>query len=279
MMWFKRFLMVVVIVTLSMGAGGTVLAADNVLKMATTTSTDNTGLLDYLLPHFTAETGIDWQWVAVGTGKALTLGRNCDVDVLLVHAPEAEKKYLADGYGVDRRQVMYNDFVFIGPPSDPAGIKGKGVSGALKTIIAKQGLFASRGDNSGTNKKEILLWKAAGIPLPDKESWYIQTGQGMLNTITIAAERDAYTMTDRGTYIKYEANQKGNPPLVILVEGDPDLRNQYSVIAVNPKRCSSVKYDLATKMSEWMASPATQRLIGDFTLMGKQLFIPNADKQ
>ena len=279
MTWFKRFLMVVVIVTLFMGAGNTGQAADPVLKMATTTSTDNTGLLDYLLPHFTAETGIDWQWVAVGTGKALALGKNCDVDVLLVHAPEAEKKYVADGYGVDRRQVMYNDFVFIGPPSDPAGIKGKGVSGALKTIVAKKGLFASRGDNSGTNKKEILLWKAAGISLPDKESWYIQTGQGMLNTITIAAERDAYTMTDRGTYIKYEANRKGNPPLVILVEGDPDLRNQYSVIAVNPKRCSSVKYDLATKMGEWMALPATQKLIGDFTLMGKQLFIPNAVEQ
>jgi len=278
-MWFKRFLIAVMVVAFSLGSGSLLLAGDRVFKMATTTSTDNTGLLDYLAPKFKADTGIEWQWVAVGTGKALTLGKNCDVDVLLVHAPEAEKTYVEAGYGIDRRQVMYNDFVFIGPRSDPSGIKGKTVADALKTIVAAKGLFASRGDNSGTNKKEILLWKAAGIALPDRESWYIQTGQGMLNTINIAAEHDAYTMTDRGTYIKYEANKKGKPPLVILVEGDPTLRNQYSVIAVNPKRCSSVKYDLATKLSEWMASPGTQRLIGDFKLIGKRLFIPNADKK
>jgi tungstate transport system substrate-binding protein len=245
--------------------------------MATTTSTDNTGLLDYLAPQFKANTGIEWQWVAVGTGKALALGANCDVDVLLVHAPEAEEKYVAEGHGINRRQIMYNDFVFIGPESDPSGIKGKTVVDALKAIVGTKGLFASRGDNSGTNKKEILLWKAAEIPLPDKELWYIQTGQGMLNTINIAAERDAYTMTDRGTYIKYEANKEGNPPLVILVEGDPTLRNQYSVISVNPERCSSAKYDLAMQLSDWMASPATQKLIGDFKLMGKRLFVPNAD--
>lgn len=277
MMWFKRFFVVCMVVAFSLGAGSSLLAEDRVLKMATTTSTDNTGLLDYLQPQFKADTGIEWKWVAVGTGKAFALGQNCDVDVLLVHAPAAEKEYVKAGYGIDRKQVMFNDFVFIGPKSDPSGIKGKSVADALKAIVAAKGLFASRGDNSGTHKQEILLWKASGIALPDKESWYIQTGQGMLNTINIAAERDAYTMTDRGTYIKYEANMKGNPPLVILVEGDATLRNQYSVIAVNPKRCSSVKYDLATKMSEWMASSKTQKLIGDFKLMGKQLFTPNAD--
>lgn len=254
-------------------------AKDQVLQMATTTSTDNTGLLDYLAPKFKADTGIELRWVAVGTGKALELGKNCDVDVLLVHAPAAEKKYVADGYGVDRQQVMFNDFIFIGPKGDSAGIKGKTVKDALSIISSKKVPFASRGDNSGTNKKEIILWKDANIPLPDKESWYIQTGQGMINTITIAAERDAYTMTDRGTYIKYESNMKGNPPLVILVEGDASLRNQYSVIPVNPSRCKNVKYDLAKKFSEWMASTAIQKMIGDFKLMGKQLFTPNADEK
>lgn len=279
MVWFKRFLIAVMVVAFSLGVGSPLHAEDRLLRMATTTSTDNTGLLDYLAPRFSTDTGIEWQWVAVGTGKALTLGKNCDVDVLLVHAPEAEKKYVEAGYGIDRRQIMYNDFVFIGPRSDPSGIKGKSVTDALKTIVAARGLFASRGDNSGTNKKEILLWKALGIALPDRESWYIQTGQGMINTIAIAAERDAYTMTDRGTYIKYAASKKGRPPLIILVEGDQTLRNQYSVIAVNPKRCSTVKYDLAAKLSEWMVSSGTQRVIGDFKLMGKRLFIPNAGEK
>lgn len=250
--------------------------AGDVLKMATTTSTDNTGLLDYLAPVFTTDTGIELQWVAVGTGKALALGKNCDVDVLLVHAPGAEMKYVAEGSGTDRTQLMYNDFVFIGPPSDPAGLKGKSVKDALGVIASKKAPFASRGDNSGTHKKELTLWKHAQIAVPDKEPWYIQTGQGMLNTINIAAERDAYTMTDRGTYIKYESNWKGKAPLVILVEGDSTLRNQYSALAVNPKKCSNAQYDLAKKFIAWMASEKAQKLIADFRLMGKQLFIPNA---
>jgi len=258
------------------GFTGHGVAADNVLKMATTTSTDNTGLLDYLAPVFQADIGIELQWVAIGTGKALALGKNCDVDVLLVHAPSAEKVYVEKGYGTDRRELMFNDFVFIGPPSDPAGIKGQTVIDALATIISKKAPFASRGDNSGTHKKEIGLWKTAGIAIPDKDAWYIQTGQGMLNTINIAAERDAYTMTDRGTFIKYESNWKGTPPLVILVEGDSSLRNQYSAMAVNPERCSNVKYDLAKNFIGWMASDKAQKLIGDFRLMGKQLFTPNA---
>lgn len=249
------------------------------LKMATTTSTDNTGLLDYLQPMVKEDTGIDLQWVAVGTGRALELGKNCDVDILMVHAPEAEKKFVSEGYGVDRMQIMYNDFIIIGPKSDPAKIKGKLVIDAFRRISATKALFASRGDNSGTHKKEINLWKASGLSVPDREKWYIQTGQGMINTITIAAERDAYTMTDRGTYIKYESNQKGDPPLVIIVEGDASLRNQYSVMAVNPERCKSVKFMLAKKFIEWITSSKTQKRIGEFKLLGKQLFIPNAEKK
>ena len=252
------------------------LAADKVLMMATTTSTDNTGLLDYLAPHFTKATGTELKWTSVGTGKALKLGENCDVDVLLVHAPAAEKKYVEQGFGVDRREIMYNDFVIIGVADDPAGIRGKNVVDALDAIRAKKAVFASRGDNSGTNKKEISLWKAAGGDVPEKEGWYVQTGQGMLATINIAAERKGYTMTDRGTYIKYADTLKGNPPLKVLVEGDKILLNQYSVMAVNPKRCTSAKYDLATAFSDWLAGAQAQGLIRDFKLLGKPLFVPNA---
>ena len=280
-MWrFKNlflFLAVTLIVVIS--GGNPVAGTDQILKMATTTSTDNTGLLDYLAPVFRADTGIDLRWVAVGTGKALELGRNCDVDVLLVHAPTAEREYVQKGYGVERREIMFNDFVFIGPKQDAAGIRGKSVKAALHLISSRKAPFASRGDNSGTHKMEVSLWKHAGLRVPDRTQWYLETGQGMLNTITIAAERDAYTLTDRGTYIKYEANWHGNPPLVILVEGDSMLRNQYSIIAVNPQKCKNVKYELARQLSAWMASPKSQKLIGDFQLMGKRLFIPNAGKE
>ncbi|MFW5908126.1 MAG: substrate-binding domain-containing protein [Desulfosalsimonas sp.] len=248
------------------------------LLMATTTSTDNTGLLEYLEPYFEDSTGIDLRWTATGTGKALELGKNCDADVLLVHAPEAEKKFVKDGYGKNRRQIMYNDFVIIGPESDPAGIDGKSVSEALAAIINKEAGFVSRGDDSGTHKKELALWPAAGLKVPEKEKWYIQTGQGMLPSINIAAERSAYIMTDRGTYIKYAHDQGGNPPLEILVEEDAALRNQYSVIQVNSQNCQNVKAEAARRFSEWMAGQEAQDLIGEFKLMGKTLFIPNAEK-
>lgn len=251
-------------------------AAQPVLRMATTTSTDNTGLLDILAPLFQKDTGIELQWVAVGTGKALELGKNCDVDVLMVHAPAAEKQFVSDGYGVNRREIMFNDFVIIGPDSDPAQIRGMDIRSGFGKISETRALFASRGDNSGTHKKEVSLWKAAEMEVPDREDWYIQTGQGMLNTINIAAERDAYTMTDRGTFIKYEANHDGNPPLVILMEGDPTLRNQYSVMAINPVRSDSLKYDLALSFIDWITSSEVQKEIADFRLMDKQLFIPNA---
>jgi tungstate transport system substrate-binding protein len=254
----------------------TAMAADKVLMMATTTSTDNTGLLDYLAPHFTKSTGIDLKWTSVGTGKALKMGENCDVDVLLVHAPPAEKAYVEKGFGINRREIMYNDFVIIGPKTDPAGIKGKNVVDALGAIRTKGAVFASRGDNSGTNKKEISLWKSAGSAVPDKESWYVQTGQGMLATINIAAERNGYTMTDRGTYIKYADTMKGNPPLKVLVEQDKILLNQYSVLAINPQRCPKAKIALATAFSDWLAGAEAQGLIRDFKLLGKALFVPNA---
>ena len=253
-------------------------ATDQVLMMATTTSTDNTGLLDDLAPKFTEATGIELKWTATGTGKALKLGENCDVDVLLVHAPSAEKAFVGNGFGVDRREVMTNDFVIIGPANDPAKIKGKSIKKALQTLKTKQAAFTSRGDNSGTHKKELSLWKAAGLQAPDKESWYVQTGQGMLATINIAAQRNGYTMTDRGTYIKYEDNMDGNPPLKIAVEGDAVLLNQYSAIAVNPKHCPKVKHDLALSFINWITGPEAQLKINDFKLLGKPLFIPNAKK-
>lgn len=251
-------------------------SAQEELMMATTTSTDNTGLLDYLIPKFKKSTGIELKWTATGTGKALKMGENCDVDILMVHAPPAEKKFVNAGFGTDRREIMYNDFVIIGPAADTAGIKGKSIKDAFQTIKAKQAVFASRGDNSGTNKKEISLWKAANMPIPEKESWYVQTGQGMLATINIAAERNGYTMTDRGTYIKYEANLKGNPPLKILVEGDAVLLNQYSVIAINKKHCPKANYETAKQFTKWITGAEAQQLIKEFKLLGKPLFTPNA---
>lgn len=271
-----KTLVVLVALACTFAGATSLFAADKVLKMATTTSTNDTGLLDYLAPVFQADTGIELQWVAVGTGKALALGKNCDVDVLLVHDPDSEKVFMEEGSGVDRTQIMYNDFVVIGPKADPAGIKGKSVKDAMKAIAARKAPFTSRSDKSGTHMKELTLWKVAGVPIPEKEQWYVQTGQGMLPTINVAAEKNGYTLTDRGTYIKYEANFKGKPPLVILVEGDKSLLNQYSVIPVNPKKCTNAKYDLAKAFSKWIASPKGQKLIADFKLMNKQLFTPNA---
>jgi tungstate transport system substrate-binding protein len=267
-------LVVIFLLLFSISAGA---QSEKVLMMATTTSTDNTGLLDYLAPKFTEATGIELRWTATGTGKALKLGENCDVDVLMVHDPEGEKKFVQDGFGIDRREIMYNDFVIIGPASDPAGIKAKSIKEALEAIRSQKAVFVSRGDKSGTHEMELSLWQAAALPVPDKEAWYVQTGQGMLATINIAAERSGYTMTDRGTYIKYESDLAGNPPLKILLEGEEALLNQYSVIAVNPENCPKVKYDLAKQFEQWVAGPQGQQLIKDYKLLGKQLFTPNAE--
>ncbi len=250
-------------------------AADT-LMMATTTSTDDTGLLDYLAPKFKADSGIELKWTATGTGKALAMGKDCNVDVLLVHAPAAEKKLVAEGAGIDRTEVFYNDFVILGPKADPAKVKGKSVAEAFRAIRAKKANFVSRGDDSGTDKMEKALWADANLPTPDKDSWYISAGQGMIATINMAAEKGGYTLSDRGTFIKYEADKKGNPPVVILVQGDKLLLNQYSVIPVNPAKCPSVKHDLAEKFRTWLASAKVQKEVAGFKLMNKQLFTPNA---
>jgi tungstate transport system substrate-binding protein len=250
--------------------------SDRALMMATTTSTDNTGLLEYLVPEFTRDTGIEMKWVATGTGNALKLGENCDVDVLMVHAPAAEKQFVENGFGLDRKEIMFNDFVIIGPASDPAQIKGGSVSAALNKVVQTQTGFVSRGDNSGTHKKELFLWQSAGLPIPEAESWYVQAGQGMLATINMAGEKNGYTMTDRGTYIKYEHTAKGNPKLKILVEGDDFLKNQYSVMAVNPDRCENVNYEAAVQFSDWITGEKAQNMIAAFKLMDQTLFIPNA---
>lgn len=270
----KKFRILLMTLVLSLSLLG--VARAETLMMATTTSTDNTGLLDYMAPLFQADTGIELKWTAVGTGKALKMGENCDVDVLLVHAPAAEKAFIGQGFGAERRQVMYNDFVIIGPAADPAKVKGMKVAEALKAVAGSGAKFISRGDDSGTNKKELALWKAAGMAVPDKESWYVQTGQGMISTIKVAEEMGAYTMTDRGTYIKYADTNKGNPPLKVLVEGDDVLFNQYSVVLLNKEHCPAIRHDLAEKFAVWMTSPKGQKVIGDFRLLNQKLFTPNA---
>lgn len=255
---------------------GSAMAAETIL-VGTTTSTADTGLLDNLVPKILKDTGLEMRWIAVGTGKALEHGKNCDVDVLMVHAPAAEKKFIAEGNGVSRTEFMFNDFVLVGPVKDPAKIKGKGVADSLKAIAAAKALFASRGDDSGTHKMELGLWKVASLPVPDKESWYIGVGQGMLATLRIAAERGAYTLTDRGTWIKYEAKDQGKSGLAILAEGDKALLNQYSIVQLAPK-CAKIKHEAARKLEAWFVSKAGQQAIAGFTLEGKQLFFPNAAK-
>lgn len=251
-------------------------AAESIL-VGTTTSTADTGLLDALVPKILKDTGLEMRWIAVGTGKALEHGKNCDVDILMVHAPAAEKKFVTEGNGVSRMEFMFNDFVLVGPAKDPAKIKGKGVADSLKAIIAAKAPFASRGDDSGTHKAEQALWKGAGLAVPDKDSWYISVGQGMLTTLRLAAERGAYVLADRGTWIAYEAKDHGKSGLAILSEGDMALRNQYSIILLPPK-CSKIKHEAAKKLQAWFLSKAGQQAISDFKLEGKSLFTPNAAK-
>jgi tungstate transport system substrate-binding protein len=276
--WFPVLLLAVLVVFMTGPPGWGSSETRPTLRLATTTSTDNTGLLDYLEPRFEQWASVDLQWLSVGTGKALELGKNCDVDVLLVHAPDAESAYISSGYGVDRTRIMYNDFVIVGPATDPAEMKAKTAADALRAVMEKHAVFVSRGDRSGTHMMELGLWKQAGVDAPDKEPWYVQTGQGMMITLMTATERRGYALTDRGTYIKYESLAKEQPGLVILVEGDPELRNQYSVMAVNPEHCPNVRYDLAAKFIEWLRSSEAQQLIGAFRIMGKTLFIPNASR-
>ncbi len=241
------------------------------ITIASTTSTENSGLFEDILPKFTADTGIEVRVVAVGTGQALRIGCNGDADAVLVHAPAAERKFVADGCGVDRREVMYNDFVVIGPASDPAGIEGTATAAeAFQTIAEVEAPFASRGDDSGTHKKELAVWAEAGIE--PAGSWYRELGSGMGAALNTAAGMDAYIMADRGTWISFDNRQN----LEILVEGDPFLFNQYGSVLVNPAN-HNVKHDLAMEWHDWLVSDAGQAAIGAYRLRGQQLFTPNAN--
>lgn len=261
---------------IAMLMAGSLYAKDNNLVMATTTSTDDTGLLDALYPIYKAKTGVDLKWTAVGTGKALEMGKNCDVDVLFVHSPKLEKEFVKDGYGVDRKPVMYNDYVLIGDKSLVDKFKDKSLKEVFEIIQKDKIPFYSRGDKSGTHNKELDIWKKSISNVPEKESWYKQTGQGMLATINIAAEQKGVTLTDRGTFIKYEAQHKGNPPLVLLNEGDNNLKNFYSVINVNPEKCPKADEENAKEFANWITSDEGQKFINDFKLMDKQLFTADA---
>jgi tungstate transport system substrate-binding protein len=237
------------------------------LRMATTTSTENSGLLAVLLPPFEAANDCKVDVIAVGTGKAIKLGETGDVDVILVHARAAEDKFVADGFGVNRRDVMYNDFVLLGPATDPAGIAGsKDIAGALKKIAASGATFVSRGDDSGTHKKEKQIWKDAGVT--PSGAWYLEAGRGMGEVITMATERQGYTISDRATFLAYESKTN----LKIAVQGDTGLLNPYGVIMVNPVKHPHVKVALTRKFIDFLTSAEGQSLITGFQINGKQLF-------
>ncbi len=241
------------------------------LRMSTTTSTENSGLLDVLLPPFEQANNIKVDVIAVGTGKALKLGKNGDVDVVFVHAREAEDKFVADEYGVDRRDVMYNDFVVLGPAGDPAGLKkSESAADAFKRLAGGKVGFVSRGDDSGTHKREKSLWKAAGIVPHGK--WYIESGQGMGAVLQMADEKRGYTLTDRGTYIAYA--DKIN--LEIVYKEDKGFFNPYGIIAVNPTKHPHIQYKSAKKFIDYLTGTLGQKIIADYTRNGQHLFFPNA---
>lgn len=245
------------------------------LLLVSTTSTQDSGLLDVLLPAFTGETGYSVQLVAVGSGQALKIGEQGNADVILLHSPEAEKEFVAKGFGIDRRLVMHNDFVIVGPASDPARVRGEIPMEAFKKIFTLDATFVSRGDDSGTHVKELALWKNAGLE-PSGEDWYLETGQGQGATLSIASEKGGYALTDRGTFLAYQANVE----LEILVEADPFLLNVYHVITVNPERWPSVNLEGARAFADFITSTEGQEIIGKFGLedYGEPLFFPDADK-
>ncbi|WP_097109045.1 substrate-binding domain-containing protein [Hoeflea halophila] len=246
------------------------------ILVQSTTSTQNSGFYDYILPIYKSETGVTVNVVAVGTGQAIKNAQNCDADVLLVHARAAEEKFVDGGFGVARSNLMYNDFVIVGPAADPAGIDGgSDAVAALRTIAEKKALFASRGDDSGTNKAELRLWDEAGVDTKSASGgWYRATGSGMGATLNASVGMGAYTISDRATWISF--GNKGD--YRITVEGDPVLFNQYGIILVNPEKCPSVKADLGQHFIDWLTSPQGQELIDDFKLDGKQLFFANANR-
>ena len=255
------------------------LAQERSIVMASTTSTEQSGLFAHLLPAFRKATNIDVRVVAQGTGQALDMGRRGDADILFVHDQPAEEKFVADGFGLVRRPVMYNDFVLIGPAADPAGVKGNSVVAALAKLAASKAAFVSRGDKSGTHAAELRYWKSAGVDDPAVKSParpfdYRACGCGMGPALNIAASADAYVLADRGTWLAFK-----NPgALAILVEGDAKLFNQYGVIVVNPAKHPHTKTALAQAFSDWVVSADGQAVIADYKIGGKQLFFPNADR-
>ena len=260
---------------LLVGLATSVQAQDKSIVVASTTSTQDSGLFGHILPMFKAKTGIDVKVVAQGTGQALDTGRRGDADVLFVHAKSQEEKFVADGFGVQRFDVMYNDFVLIGPKSDPAGVKGNAdVLAALKLIQDKAAPFVSRGDKSGTHSAELALWKLAALdPAGSKPSWYREIGQGMGAALNTSAAMGAYVLSDRGTWISF----KNKDALQIVVEGDKRLFNPYGIMLVNPAKHPSVKKDLGQAFIDWIISAEGQNAIRSYRIEGQQLFFPNAD--
>jgi tungstate transport system substrate-binding protein len=252
------------------------IAEDRSIVVASTTSTQDSGLFGYLLPIFKAKTGIEVKVIAQGTGQALDTARRGDADVVFVHAKSQEEKFLAEGFGVKRFDVMYNDFVLIGPKGDPAGVKGMDIETALKTIQAKGTPFVSRGDRSGTHAAELALWKQAGIDIAaGKGPWYREIGQGMGAALNAASGMNGYVLSDRGTWISF----KNSGDLQIVVEGDKRLFNQYGVMLVNPEKYPFVKKELGQAFVDWLISPEGQAAIAGYKIDGEQLFFPDAEKK
>ncbi len=251
-------------------------AQDKYITVASTTSTEQSGLFGYLLPVFTKKTGIQVRVVALGTGQALDVGRRGDADVEFVHDKVAEEKFVADGYGVARKEVMYNDFILIGPKSDPAKVAGgKDIVAAFKKIQAVQAPFVSRGDKSGTHAAELRLWKTAGIdPVVGRGKWYRETGSGMGPSLNTSSSMNAYILADRGTWLNF----KNRGELKIVVEGDQRLFNQYGVMLVNPAKHPHVKKDLGQTFIDWIVSDEGQKAIAGYKIGGEQLFFPNAKR-
>ncbi len=254
-------------------AAPAVLAQDKFIVMASTTSTEQSGLFAHLLPQFTRASGIQVRVVAQGTGQALDTGRRGDADIVFVHDQAAEEKFIAEGFGTQRRPVMYNDFVLVGPKADPAGTKGKDIAAALGKLAASGAPFVSRGDKSGTHAAELRYWKAANVDVTAKKpGGYQECGCGMGPALNIAASNNTYALTDRGTWLSF----KNRGDLAVLVEGDKRLFNQYGVIVVNPAKHPHVKQGFAQAFSDWVVSPAGQNAIASYKVGGEQLFFPNA---
>ncbi len=273
----RLFTAIAVILTFLASSGASASAQEQSIVVASTTSTRDSGLFDHILPLFTAKSGIEVRVVAQGTGQALDAGRRGDADVVFVHARAQEEKFVEQGFGVRRFDVMYNDFVLIGPRSDPAGIKGSpDIAVALTSIQSKKAAFVSRGDKSGTHFAELGLWKAAGVDIAAvRGPWYKEIGQGMGAALNTASAMDAYVLSDRATWLAF----KNRGELEIVVEGDKRLFNQYGVMLVNPARHPSVKAEPGQRFVDWLISPEGQQAIGEYKIDGQQLFFPNAEQK